>query len=1527
MKTANVDFSNIRSHKGARSGGFEELLVQLASLDPRPSGAVFFRKGPGADAGVECFLRNRDGTEVGWQAKYFFAFGTAQVRQLDESIEQALAKHPKLRRYAVGLPIDLKDSRVGKQQSELDRWNAWVAKWTRGRRLKIELWGASELLERLGRDGAHYSGRLRYWFDETALSPDWFRQRFEVASAGLGGRYTPELNIELPIRQALLAFCRDPSFLLSVEAWREKLDEFGYQVRQRLEKVPARQVPKAAQRRLANALQGLGRILGSTPLSPSDALPIGDIERLATEAQHAVSDCNQALWSVERKAGAEDQRYTIHLLERLSDTLENIRDDLTGTDKWRAANSRRLLIHGDAGVGKSHLLGDAAEYQIDRSKPALLVLGGALIEADPWSQIIDRVGLQGLTTDEFLGALDAAGQAAGTRAVILVDAINERHGIRIWPSRVAEFMKTIEPFPHVAIALSCRSTYLGFIFPAATQVDDLCRVEHRGFAGHPEAARYYLDKRGIVRMAAPNLVPEFENPLFLRTCCDFLERQGLKELPRGLRGVTSIFEFYTEAVARVVEERMELDPRQRIVTRALAELANACDQGDRGYVDVETAIRVLEGIYPSHGGRERSLLNQFESEGVVAVEPVTDDSGGMEEIARFTFERYSDHRIASRLLDRNLDAANPSAAFASGLPLHSYITSQDAYDRAGVIEALAIQLPERCGQELPDLVTEAASNRWLVAQAFRESVLWRDQSKFTKRTLELFRIHASIPKQDEMNGLLVAIATEPENPFNAFFLAEKLIALSMPERDALWSVFVARAGGYEDSHIQTLIVWTLQNGMEEIDGERAELAAIALCWLFSTSHRSVRDRATKALATLLARRLPLAQRLLKRFADVNDPYVLERLLGATYGAALQNLQPDGLSDLAKTVYDVIFASEHPIAHVLIRDHARGIIELAASLRRLPKGIRLARTRPPYVSAWPLEETPAELIESYRETSHKGQSFHDEIVSSTINDGDFARYVIDRSVDDWSDLPITFAGKNRDTVYAEWRDEFLAHHKRAAHRLVAVEAAGDALRQLGRRRSSTVLDLEWVLSNKPQRKKSDATQARERKVTDLERAFSTAERALLKLMTAEEKRTYDSRARAHVHRSLSWQRTSYFWPGRIDRASMRRWVCRRAHELGWSAEKFSDFDRHAGHGGRMEHQVERIGKKYQWIALHELVARLSDNLAYAGGFGEKELRVFQGPWQVNRRDMDPSLLAVATHEDGWRQWDWTWWLPASVSLKAMSPRARLSWLDSSDDMVNGPELVAVRHPRTQREWIVLRTFAAWRQWSVHEGDRHITRDSSTTVQCLLFRSQDLSTAIEALSGQDLLGRDLPSVEMAWGGYIGEYPWHPVYAAAERWIEASSWSGVPVPSQPTVVNYLAERSGHDHSIEDSFNFSLPAPGLIEGMQLHLVDGRKLSYADAKGAVVFYDPTTVEPGPGAALVDGEAFRSFLRQKKLTPLWIVTSEKNVYGGKSHSGSYGGTRSLTSLYWLGPQGLERRDHSARRDPTDEQLAKLLEGP
>ena len=485
MALPDLNLRNIRLHKGSQDKAFEELCCQLASLEPRPVQALHHRKGAGADAGVECFTRWPDGTETGWQVKFYTAMDASLTRSLDKSIGTALKKHPNLTVYIVCLPFDLSDARTGRAQSPSERWSRWRQRWLdaaakTGRSLAIELWNESVIKERLGRDDPLYSGRLLYWFDQEAMTPAWFRARFERTRADLGQRYTPETNVQLRVRRVLLAFARDPGLNDDIEDWASKLQEAGYRAVRACRALAA--VPGVAPMPpgLEDLLDRLLNQFDRVPIPADTALPVDDWLVGAREALSAARACSHWAWdqSPTEKDSKPIERadWARHCLMQLIGLVDHILEDLE-SERWRFTNSRQMLVYGDGGIGKSHLLADATAYQIERSRPALLLLGSKFVDGNPWRQILDELDLpRGYQIRHVLGALDAAAQAAGTRVLVTIDALNERHGTDIWPHRLAGLLRDIEPFPRVSVALSCRTTYLPHVIPASLTEEVLPRL-------------------------------------------------------------------------------------------------------------------------------------------------------------------------------------------------------------------------------------------------------------------------------------------------------------------------------------------------------------------------------------------------------------------------------------------------------------------------------------------------------------------------------------------------------------------------------------------------------------------------------------------------------------------------------------------------------------------------------------------------------------------------------------------------------------------------------------------------------------------------------------------------------------------------------------------------------------------------------------------------------------------------------------------------------------------------------------------
>ena len=1522
MSLPDINFEKIRPFDGSRDGGFEEMCCQLASLEPAASGENFHRKGRGGDAGVECYRRRADGTEVGWQAKYLFRWTDSLRSQLDQSIRTALDKHPSLVEYVVCLPFDLPDSRTGKGKTARQKWDAWCAKWEKfaakqKRDLTITLWGKSKLSTRLARGDPAYSGRLLYWFGHEALTTPWFKEQFDKARDSLGSRYTPETNVELPIRQDFLAFARHRDLQKQIDGWFLRVTDKGHWAVREIRGTRA-EAAETHSESLAAAVHALTSLLDGDPIGLDQPYPLADWSA-------AASDCldlaRKALhWSYDfppskpDSMGMRPERRAQHTLYELIEVLHEIKSALA-SNRWKLTNTKAVLLQGPAGIGKSHLLADIVEHHLHEGGPALLLLGSSFVDNEPWPQIRDQLDLP--PTEQFkhfLGSLDAAAQAVGLRAMVCIDALNERNGIDVWPHRLAAFLRSFEAFPRVGVILSCRSTYVPYVIPGDLDEDRLFRVEHTGFAAKGgQAAKFYLDKRGMVRPGAPNLVPEFENPLFLKTCCDSLEKEGKTEFPKGLRGVTSIFEFYYKAVTRSLNLRMKLDAYQEIVPKAITRFSQLLVDTGKGYAPKCEAFTLFESVLASGGSREKSLLTQLVSEGLLTVEPVRQDDGSLAEMVRFTFERFSDHAIASRLLDDHLNTYDAASSFQAGQPLHECVFGPENYKRAGIIEAMAIQLPERAGVEILDVGAEAP---YVVRDAFRTSLLWREQSRFTDRTFELVQ---SLVDADELSDLVISISTEPSNKFNALFVHKGLMKMTMPERDAFWSVYLAECGF--EGPVETLISWALQNDLKHIDEDRAYLAATMLTWFFTTSHREVRDKATKALASMLSRRLDLAARLLGDFVSVNDPYVLERLLAACYGAALQGTEEAGLGKLAHVVFDTIFAQGKPPANALLRDHGRGIVEYAEWHGVLNSSIDLTLVRPPYQSSWPIEPVPDELIKSYTEDRGRG-AIRDAIVGSTVSDmGDFATYVVDRKVDRWSPAKIgTMPLPTSLDIYEAWKEEFPANattdQRKAFNEYVS---ATEVVKNIHGYQSTPeaehnlkVLLLEFS---------EDAPG--QQSTPEMER-LDTAEVALQQTMTSDQYEDFRVRAKDLFRHKLFADQDAHF-----DVHWGRRWICKRAHELGWTTERFGDFDDRFRSHDRHNHRVERIGKKYQWLALQELIARMADNLAFMGSPQQEDDDEPLRDWvarEVGLRDIDPSLLTTQTHYDGWGEWGRTWWVPLDPQFRAMGPYERLAWLESDTDIINGSDLIDLRDPKTGRRWLALSGFSNWRGYGVQGGEKALQRDTWFRLTCIIVRRKDQAKMVKSLRNEILTSpSSFPEIELHSGDYyLGEYPWHPEMSEFDRWSSHGDRQAFAVPIRPTVASYVCSSGGYDYSVDKMISVKMPAPWLAEEMGLRLSSGRSLIFVDSDGRETFYDPSVFEDGPPAALVDRDDFLKFLNQQDLSAIWVIAGEKNAFGGTDAGLGFGGRLLHTALYHLDGDDFTSCLYTDRLHPTADQLKKFF---
>lgn len=274
---------------------------------------------------------------------------------------------------------------------------------------------------------------------------------------------------------------------------------------------------------------------------------------------------------------------------------------------------------------------------------------------------------------------------------------------------------------------------------------------------------------------------------------------------------------------------------------------------------------------------------------------------------------------------------------------------------------------------------------------------------------------------------------------------------------------------------------------------------------------------------------------------------------------------------------------------------------------------------------------------------------------------------------------------------------------------------------------------------------------------------------------------------------------------------------------------------------------------------------------------------------------------------------------------MSPRERHAWLESDSNIINDASLINLRNPKTNRRWLALSSFSDWRSWGVCNGRKELQRDIWFRLNCVVVRRSDQVTLVNGLRNQILTSSDsLPKIEFSGRDfYLGEYPWHPELQNIDQWSSPEvGWLSTPVPTRATVASYTCESGGSDYSIDRTVCVQIPAPWLAETMGLRLASGRSPIYINASGQDMFYDPSVVEEGPAAALVDRDAFLEMLGREDLTAIWVIAGEKGAFGGGDRG--FGGRLLHTAIYQFDNDGFSRLFHKEWERPSEKQLAEFL---
>jgi hypothetical protein len=1211
-------------------------------------------------------------------------------------------------------------------------------------------------------------------------SEEWFQKQCRASICDLGNRYTPELNFELEVSGIFEGLGRTDIFKKEVTKQFDLLIIKGRKV--------LRGKPEIKDRieKLERDFDELHSLFESIDFLGTNKIRVDTFHELITSATKTTEEIRSFYLEEERKL--QKEKNDSQFYHKYGHELRAVREfeyDLSSFIRFLSsitfalANNPILILDGEAGIGKSHMIGDIVSKRISNNYESVFLLGQHFMtDEDPWTQIFKRLQINS-KSDNFLNKLNERGKNSGKRIVLFIDAINEGRGKYFWNSYIRSFINEIKRYEWIGLVLTVRSSYKNLIFPQEggnnLEIDELTLYGFRNV--EYEASKLFFNNYKIELPNVPLLHPEFQNPLFLKLFCEGISKSGLNRVPSGVQGISSIINFFIKSVNNVLSKpnRVGYSNSINLVKKSIDAIIQYKVEKQLKYMPYEMAFQVID-VTVSNFIDKKGFLEELIAEGVLSKNLFWKSALEYEEGVYLAYERFEDHLTSQYLLEKypNLDVE-----FKEGGKLYHYVKDVNSiHINKGLIDAFSIQIPEISGKEFFDFIPHL-KDKYPIAESFVESLLWRKVETINEKSKDYVNkyVFSYQDTYDLFWETILAVTALPNHYFNASSLHNHLMKFSLPDRDAGWTQLLKYK--YDDnSSVKRLIDWAWnENDKTHISDESIKLSSIALAWFHTSTNRRLRDCSTKALVCLLQDRLNVLIEVLMLFENVNDPYVYERLFAAAYGCALRTKQIKDLAKLSEYINDAIFKDKDEIyPHALLRDYARGVIEFA-HFSGCSLSFNVDLVRPPYKSIMPDKIMTNDEIDAKYEFDYNAKDFKDHywsqnnIIDSMTTEygrgtgryGDFGRYTFERALKSW-------------------------------------DVNANDLSNLA---------LEWIFE-----------------------------------------------------------------------------------KYGYDVEKHGKFDRKIGSGrGRDTYPHERIGKKYQWIALYEMVARLSDNFKKyeEWSFRKEKEEPYQGPWNPYIRDIDPTMLINKTGSYDDDETQEYWW----------SEKNNFNWDCSNEDWIkdsiNLPDfktLIRVKDHGNE-EWLILEGYPEWAEPKKigEEKWNYPHKRLWCQIRSYLVVNSDFQKLIEWSMAQDFMGRWMPENHDRYEIFSREYFWssaHKYFATSfyegEKWRDINDKESQQLIAKVIVSteNFLWEEE-FDKSKEDTISFLKPCISIYEGMKLKY-SRKEGEFLNSSDEVVCFAANVYHNSKSYLLIKKIPFLNYLEENDLNIIWTVLGEKQIIGGRMFS-------------------------------------------
>jgi len=1294
------------------------------------------------------------------------------------------------------------------------------------------------------------------------------KERLKRANNSAGLRYNRAINLEVQnIKRNLQALNREPEYLAELFRLTHKAEKaLLYHNTDHLDKT------KELEQLRKNVKSVIDKLLSLKTKSKNENI---SWSILTKKLKSAIKLSNDFYWffkDLQDEERQEKEEYTKTSIDTghiwsLYAALRNLLDFINDGAKIDLFSTPRMILKGEAGIGKTHLLCDYANSRINFGKPTLIFLSDELASIEDTNPAVCMAKLMGYTTSsDFLKDLRSLANYSPERACLIIDAINEADAIK-W-SQLSELFD----IKGLSLAVSVRNGYEKII-PNRRRYST---IEHFGFSEMEwDAISTFFKHYEMKIPEIPIINPEFRNPLFLMIFCEAYKGETNKTF-KG-KGATHVFEQYVKVQSKKIAKELNIKIGKEYLWKHVIKGAGLWMGQKRASVISRYNILKIIKTDPKLSSHASELLKLMEKYGLLLKYPRYGKR--VEYKYKFTYNRFSDHLIVRSLLTENkinskVDAQN---LFADGKFLDENIHN------IGLLEALAIQIPERCKKDKVEFVwviPEEYRNHDNIKTAFLNSVKWRDVELdgFDKKTGKTSYINESQIKEyintyvnDSVYDLyqvmdcLFDVAVVPNHPLNALRLHEILNRTNLAERDSWFQSYMLNATSEQGNAISRIQSWSISRLPRDISDRKAILlTGIALAWTLSSTDNDLRDRSTRALIQLFRYHQDVLVELLKIFIDIDDPYIVERLFAAAYGVvSLNPYNKVEFESLAMWIYKNHFLNKNRRPDALLDDYAKGLIELYIRKYKNNIHVDLNKIKPPFIYYKFPDDIPD--IDSLRR-KYDNNNYFSIWESLMYGEGgaalaDFGNYTVGSYLSEFTNIPLSKKLPNPNTSRKGF-DKFKKSLSKKQKKL---------LEEYHSKSFSNRFNFSFIESTVVKQEISDdeVTQA----LNDFEKSLSSSK-----------KREY-KKYKLYVVGEKTF--TKAFEDYDVNIA--RRWIMDRVIKLGWRPELHEEYNRGRGSFDRLQNSnVERIGKKYQRVALCEFLAMIGSNYHYIqDSWLDNTSKIFKGAYQTYARDLDPTvdplLLEKFTNKNDDEK-D-IWWKPSYSAWRTEN------WQFSSEDIPRPKTIIESKH--SNKTFVTLLSWAIWkseRENPEDEDDRRY-RELWIRTQGYVVYKKDLQTIIRWSKDKRFYNDTLPQpADHSRSVFLSEFPNSSayqdtiaIYEPSDGWITPDKQTPFKV-IQP-VIQYSGSSFEEDRALRNT-GIRIYSPNLVIRKLLSIQDTNNVGVYKSKDKnICMFNPDLDEClSSDSLLVNKNTFIEELERKSLTIIWSVLGEKLYHNNGNYA-------------------------------------------